>query len=162
MLLLHNFQMLRIEEHAVLLDKFGGIQIRLLSLKRELTLLTDGEPLELSITEDGRVFAGLAAPRFSPAEVPFSAAEKASQYPIDVQGQSLSIGARSMGNPHAILMVDDCDRAPVQTLGPLLESVSVVAASPVSKHFPVLLRFRSYSETNSLIPGLSRQPRPPG
>jgi len=93
-----------------------------LTRKRELTLLTDGEPLELSITEDGRVFAGLAAPRFSPAEVPFSATEKGSQYPIDVQGQSLSIGALSMGNPHAILMVDDCDRAPVQTLGPLLES----------------------------------------
>ena len=93
-----------------------------LTRKRELTLLTDGEPLALSIGEDGRVFAGLAAPRFNPAEVPFSAAEEESQYPIDVQGQSLSIGALSMGNPHAILMVDDCDRAPVHTLGPLLES----------------------------------------
>lgn len=93
-----------------------------LTRKRELTLLTDGEPLALSIGEDGRVFAGLAAPRFNPAEVPFSAAEEGSQYPIDVQGQSLSIGALSMGNPHAILMVDDCDRAPVHTLGPLLES----------------------------------------
>ena len=27
-----------------------------------------------------------------------------------------------MGNPHAILMVDDCDAAPVSTLGPLLEA----------------------------------------
>ena len=93
-----------------------------LTRKRELRLLTDGEPLALSFSEDGRVFAGLPAPRFEPAVIPFSAPELASQYPLEVQGQSLSIGALSMGNPHAILMIDDCDAAPVNTLGPLIES----------------------------------------
>jgi diaminopimelate epimerase len=93
-----------------------------LTRQRELTLLTDGEPLSLSITEDGRVFAGLAAPKFSPESVPFSAAETAAQYPLEVQGQNLSVGVLSMGNPHAILMVDDCDSAPVSSLGPLIES----------------------------------------
>lgn len=93
-----------------------------LTRQRELTLLTDGEPLSLSITEDGRVFAGLAAPKFSPESVPFSASETAAQYPLEVQGQNLSIGVLSMGNPHAILMVDDCDSAPVSSLGPLIES----------------------------------------
>ena len=85
-------------------------------------LLTDGEPLSLSITEDGRVFAGLAAPKFDPESVPFSVAETAAQYPLEVQGQHLSVGVLSMGNPHAILMVDDCDSAPVGSLGPLIES----------------------------------------
>ena len=93
-----------------------------LTRQRELTLLTDGEPLSLSITEDGRVFAGLAAPKFSPESVPFSASETAAQYPLEVQGQNLSVGVLSMGNPHAILMVDDCDSAPVSSLGPLIES----------------------------------------
>ena len=93
-----------------------------LTRKRELHLLTDGEPLALSFSEDGRVFAGLPAPRFEPAVIPFSAPELASQYPLEVQGQSLSIGALSMGNPHAILMIDNCDAAPVNTLGPLIES----------------------------------------
>ena len=93
-----------------------------LTRQRELTLLTDGEPLSLSITEDGRVFAGLAAPKFDPASVPFSVAEMAAQYPLEVQGQHLSVGVLSMGNPHAILMVDDCDSAPVGSLGPLIES----------------------------------------
>ena len=93
-----------------------------LTQKRELQLLTDGEPLALSFSEDGRVFAGLAAPRFEPAVIPFTAPELASQYPLEVQGQSLSIGALSMGNPHAVLMIDDCDAAPVNTLGPLIES----------------------------------------
>jgi diaminopimelate epimerase len=93
-----------------------------LTRKRELRLLTDGEPLALSFSEDGRVFAGLPAPRFEPAVIPFSAPELASQYPLEVQGQSLSIGALSMGNPHAILVIDNCDAAPVNTLGPLIES----------------------------------------
>ena len=93
-----------------------------LTRQREILLLTDDDSLALSLTEDGRVFAGLGAPRFAPAEVPFQADETQDQYTLDVQGQSLSIGALSMGNPHAILMVDDCDAAPVSTLGPLLEA----------------------------------------
>ena len=93
-----------------------------LTRKRELRLLTDGEPLALSFSENGRVFAGLPAPRFDPAVIPFSVPELASQYPLEVQGQNLSIGALSVGNPHAILMIDDCDAAPVNTLGPLIES----------------------------------------
>jgi len=93
-----------------------------LTRQREILLQTDDDSLALSLTEDGRVFAGLGAPRFAPAEVPFQADETQDQYTLDVQGQSLSIGALSMGNPHAILIVDDCDAAPVSTLGPLLEA----------------------------------------
>ena len=93
-----------------------------LTRQREILLQTDDDSLALSLTEDGRVFAGLSAPRFAPTEVPFQADETQDQYTLDVQGQSLSIGALSMGNPHAILMVDDCDAAPVSTLGPLLEA----------------------------------------
>ncbi len=93
-----------------------------LTRQRDILLLTDENSLSLSLTEDGRVFAGLGAPRFAPPEVPFQADEIQDQYTLDVLGQSLSIGALSMGNPHAILMVDDCDAAPVSTLGPLLEA----------------------------------------
>ena len=93
-----------------------------LTRQRDILLLTDDNSLSLSLTEDGRVFAGLGAPRFAPPEVPFQADEIQDQYTLDVLGQSLSIGALSMGNPHAILMVDDCDAAPVSTLGPLLEA----------------------------------------
>lgn len=93
-----------------------------LTRQREILLQTNDDSLALSLTEDGRVFAGLGAPRFAPAEVPFQADETQDQYTLDVQGQSLSIGALSMGNPHAILMVDDCNAAPVSTLGPLLEA----------------------------------------
>ena len=92
-----------------------------LTRKREIALITDGEPILLSISEDNRVTAGLAPPRFLPSEIPFSAAAVAQQYSIEVQGQQLSVGAVSMGNPHVVLVVDDCRGAPVSSLGPLLE-----------------------------------------
>ncbi len=93
-----------------------------LTRKRKLTLLTDGESLELSLAEDGRIFAGLAPPQFAPEAIPFLAEQTHRQYSIEVQGQVLSIGAVSMGNPHAVLIVDDTQGAPVQVLGPLLEA----------------------------------------
>jgi diaminopimelate epimerase len=92
-----------------------------LSRRKQLCLQTDQEPLLINMEEDGRVFAGLAAPRFKPEEIPFNAAAEALQYPLEIQGQSLSIGALSMGNPHAVLLVDSCERAPVAALGPLIE-----------------------------------------
>jgi diaminopimelate epimerase len=93
-----------------------------LTRKRDLILLTDGESLALSLNEDGRIFAGLAPPQFAPEAIPFLAEQTHRQYDIEVQGQVLSIGAISMGNPHAVLIVDDAQGAPVQVLGPLLES----------------------------------------
>lgn len=93
-----------------------------LTRKRTLTLLTDGEPLQLSLSDDGRIFAGLAPPQFTPEAIPFEAEETRHQYNIDVQGQALSIGVVSMGNPHAVLIVDDALGAPVPVLGPLIES----------------------------------------
>ena len=93
-----------------------------LTRQRDILLLTDDDSLALSLREDGRVFAGLSAPRFAPADIPFQAEHTQDLYTIEVKGQRLSIGALSMGNPHAILLVDDCDAAPVPSLGPLLEA----------------------------------------
>ena len=95
-----------------------------LTRQREILLQTDDDSLTLSLSEGGRVCAGLSAPRFTPADIPFKAEGTQDQYAIEVQGQQLSIGAVSMGNPHAILMVDDCAAAPVSSLGPLLEGHS--------------------------------------
>ncbi len=67
-----------------------------------------------------RVNMGL--PRFDPVEIPFKAEKEAMRYPIDVGGETLEIGAVSMGNPHAVLQVDDIEKAPVERLGPLLEN----------------------------------------
>src|SRR5690606_19655861 len=61
------------------------------------------------------------APVFEPARIPFQAAARADCYILDVAGQQLEIGAVSMGNPHAVLRVDDIDSADVAGLGPAIE-----------------------------------------
>jgi diaminopimelate epimerase len=44
------------------------------------------------------------------------------QLDLEVDGQKLPVACVSMGNPHAVLLVDDLDAAPVTTLGPLVET----------------------------------------
>ncbi len=42
--------------------------------------------------------------------------------PLDVEGERVTVSCVSMGNPHAVLYVDDPDTAPVETLGPRIEN----------------------------------------
>jgi diaminopimelate epimerase len=63
----------------------------------------------------------MGAPDFEPAAVPFLAGARAPTYRIDVGGESVELQAVSMGNPHAVIVVDDVVSAPVGRLGPLLE-----------------------------------------
>lgn len=63
----------------------------------------------------------MGIPRFAPAEVPFIAETDQIVYPLDVAGQHYDIAVASMGNPHAVLVVDDINTAPVLQLGPQIE-----------------------------------------
>jgi diaminopimelate epimerase len=73
------------------------------------------------LESDGEVTVDMGAPEFEPARIPFVAETKALTYRIDVAGQSVEISALSMGNPHAVQVVDSVERAPVLTQGPLIE-----------------------------------------
>ena len=92
-----------------------------LSDRDELCVETAAGLLRLRLLADGRVAVDMGQPRLEPAEVPFFATERAARYPIAADGVELEIAAVSMGNPHAVLMVEDVERAPVAHLGPLLE-----------------------------------------
>ena len=67
------------------------------------------------------VSVDMGAPSFDPRSLPFDAPAEVDPYSLQVGDQSLSIGAVSMGNPHAVLVVESVDRAPVETLGPAIE-----------------------------------------
>jgi diaminopimelate epimerase len=41
--------------------------------------------------------------------------------PLEVDGERLAVSAVSLGNPHAVIEVDDPDSAPVERLGPRIE-----------------------------------------
>jgi len=64
----------------------------------------------------------MGAPRFVPADVPFAAEAEAMSYALKVGQHVIHIAALSMGNPHAVLKVNDLDNAPVDILGPAIES----------------------------------------
>jgi diaminopimelate epimerase len=78
--------------------------------------------LELRFEPDGQVTVDMGVPSFEPADLPMTVAVEAEHYRLDVDGELVEFGAVSMGNPHIVLEVDDVRGAPVERLGPLLES----------------------------------------
>ncbi|WP_191236454.1 diaminopimelate epimerase [Cobetia marina] len=93
-----------------------------LTTKREIRVETAGGPLTLVVADDGRVRVDMGAPRFTPAALPFEAETDLPVHALEVGGESLEIGVVSMGNPHAVLLVDSVDEAPVREVGPLIEA----------------------------------------
>lgn len=71
----------------------------------------------------------MGAARFSPAQVPLVGFEEACAYTLDVDGAAVRFGAVSMGNPHAVVEVDDVDAAPVARIGPALQAQAAFPAS---------------------------------
>ena len=97
------------------------VRNRGLTDKDDLQVVTAAGMLRLHIQPDGRVVVDMGQPRLEPADVPFFATERAPRYLIAADGLEFGVGVVSMGNPHAVLVVDDVDCAPVAHLGPLLE-----------------------------------------
>jgi len=91
--------------------------------KTEITVETASGIIVLYVTDSG-VRVNMGRPNFAPNALPFMADEQAPQYQIDVAGGSYQIGAVSMGNPHAVMQVEDIETAPVPELGKALESHS--------------------------------------
>jgi len=77
--------------------------------------------IRTQLIPDGRVAVDMGVPRFEPPEIPFDAPERADRYALEAGGATWEIGAVSMGNPHAVLFVDDVEHAPVTELGPVIE-----------------------------------------
>jgi diaminopimelate epimerase len=88
----------------------------------EIPVGTAAGPIRLYLEDAGQVRVDMGAPEFEPERIPFLADRQALTYGLDVAGESLVIGAVSMGNPHAVLLVEDLDTAAVARLGPSVES----------------------------------------
>jgi diaminopimelate epimerase len=93
-----------------------------LTAKKRIRVETKSGIIVLDVQNDGQVSVNMGPPRFIPAEIPFVADAQAPSYPLEVDGQLYSIAAVSMGNPHAVLRVDDVSTAPVHELGPKIEN----------------------------------------
>lgn len=68
------------------------------------------------------VTVDMGSPRFEPAEIPLDQAQRMPSYAIELDDQKIEFSALSMGNPHAVILVDNTLNAPVLELGAILES----------------------------------------
>ena len=97
-----------------------------LSDKRSIRVETLGGLIEPTLEEGGEVTVDMGMPRCEPAALPFDATQAqatacASRYLLPVAGRVVDISIVSMGNPHAVQVVDDIETAPLGSQGPLIE-----------------------------------------
>lgn len=90
--------------------------------KKTITVETLGGILTLNVHNNHEITVNMGIPVLNPSEIPFTADAQATTYPLELpNGSRLDISAVSMGNPHAVTIVDDVTLADIDTLGPLVE-----------------------------------------
>jgi diaminopimelate epimerase len=92
-----------------------------LTEKSEIRVGTAAGIIVPRILDDGPVRVDMGKPEFEPDRIPFVADRRALVYALEVAGEQRTISALSMGNPHAVQVVDAVDRAPLEREGPLIE-----------------------------------------
>ena len=72
--------------------------------------------------DDGRYAIAMGVPTFAPQAVPLAGwTDAQDHYAVEVDGRVVHFGAASMGNPHALVEVEDVATAPVDALGAALQ-----------------------------------------
>ncbi len=94
--------------------------------KDRVTIETGRGILTLDLEIEGgkarRVKVDMGAPILQGSDIPTRLpGDPPVNVPLEIEGKQLLVTAVSMGNPHAVVYVDDVERFPVATLGPVLE-----------------------------------------
>ena len=92
-----------------------------LSQCNPLRVRTAADILELHRHDDGQISVSQGVPRWAPEQIPLRVAEQALRYTVTLAEHTLSFGAVSMGNPHAVIVVESLEQAAVATLGAELQ-----------------------------------------
>ena len=96
-----------------------------LSPNRRIKVATAKGLIVLNLQENGLVTVDMGEPRLAAADIPFAPAPgeaaDALWHEIGLDGASARFSCVNMGNPHAVLVVDDVHRAPVAEWGARLE-----------------------------------------
>ena len=96
-----------------------------LSAKSTITLQVGSDLRRLEFDETGSVKAELGTPIFAPAQIPFATDEDATEHALTLANVTVMAGVVSVGNPHAVLLVDDIAATPVEKIGPMIQSLDV-------------------------------------
>lgn len=95
-----------------------------LTTKSVIRLQTNTGSIVCSLEKDGNITVDMGTPVLQPARIPFKAASAQIVYPLSLApdlAESVELTAINVGNPHAVLLVDDVDTARVEEIGPLIE-----------------------------------------
>lgn len=94
--------------------------------KTELKVATRAGLKTLWVLDDGRVRVDMGPPGFIPAEIPFEwDGREALHAKLELDSEVVEATVLSMGNPHAVMFVDQPETAPIATLGPAIETLAV-------------------------------------
>ena len=111
------------------------VHSRGLTIQSSVRVQTMERVLQLHMQADGRITVDMGLPVFDLAQIPFDpqglqpeALNNWQKWPLAqvpyAQAAIFSVAVVSMGNPHAVHLVDDVDSAPVLTTGPLVQAQS--------------------------------------
>ncbi len=92
-----------------------------LSKKKTITVETIKGMMTLSVNCSGLISVDMGVPTFSPRAIPFKVPKEEESYTLRLDESFVTIGAVSMGNPHAVNLVSNVDQARVQQWGSCIE-----------------------------------------
>jgi len=105
------------------------VRVKGLTDKKVIRVETQSGIIELHIDDKENVTVDMGVANFSPTSLPMKTDDlnilNNDRYSLKLNSQLIEFGAVSMGNPHVVLLVDNVDKANVETLGPILEAHAI-------------------------------------
>jgi diaminopimelate epimerase len=92
--------------------------------KKEIRVETLGGIIVPKLETNGEVTVNMGIPKFEPQEIPFIAEKRMLTYLLDVDEKQIEFSILSMGNPHAVQIVEDINHSPILAEGTLIENHS--------------------------------------
>ncbi|GLQ97951.1 diaminopimelate epimerase [Dyella mobilis] len=89
-----------------------------LGLDETVQIQSPSGPVAVRLIDAHTVTVDMGEPIFEPIRIPFDAPNISDRYALAADGQALEIGTVSMGNPHAVIVVDDLAAPALERLGP--------------------------------------------
>lgn len=90
--------------------------------KKEIRVETLGGVIVPKLETNGEVTVNMGVPKFEPQEIPFVAKKRMLTYLLDIDEKQIEFSILSMGNPHAVQIVEDINQSPILVEGALIEN----------------------------------------
>ena len=90
--------------------------------KKEIRVETLGGIIVPKLETNGEVTVNMGVPKFEPQEIPFVAEKRMLTYLLDIDEKQIEFSILSMGNPHAVQIVEDINQSPILVEGALIEN----------------------------------------